>query len=62
MHLIINNFRFLILPWVRIKNLGSKILSEVAKVVAIDWQLIYDYMPLIIETFGDANRFREGYS
>jgi len=31
LHLIVNNARFLILPWVQSKNLGSKILSLVSK-------------------------------
>jgi len=31
LYLIINNVRFLILPWVRVRNLASKILSLVSK-------------------------------
>ncbi len=31
----VNNVRFLILPWVKVKNLGSKILGFAVKVVPI---------------------------
>lgn len=56
-HLVVNNFRFLILPWVRVKNLGSKILAEVVDVLREDWRRIYGYSPIAIETFVDADRF-----
>jgi len=58
-HLIINNSRFLILPWVEIENLGSKILSQVAKVVPRDWEARYGYRPHYIETFVEACKFRD---
>jgi hypothetical protein len=57
-HLIINNSRFLILPWVKIENLGSKILSQAAKVVPRDWEARYGYQPHYMETFVEACRFR----
>lgn len=56
-HLIINNNRFLILPWVTIRNLGSFILSKVAKIVADDWEVKYGYRPEFLETFVETNRF-----
>lgn len=56
-HLVVNNFRFLILPWVRVKNLGSKILSEVVDVLREDWMRVYGYSPIAIETFVHAERF-----
>jgi hypothetical protein len=52
-HLVVNNCRFLILPWVKIKNLGSKILSGVVDVLKDDWKRLYGYSPIIIETFVD---------
>jgi hypothetical protein len=58
LHLIINNTRFLILPWVRSKNLGSKILSMVSKRIASDWQSRYNYEPVLLETFVEKNRFQ----
>jgi len=36
LHLVINNSRFLILPWVQSKNLASKILAMAAKCIAND--------------------------
>jgi len=56
-HLIINNNRFLILPWVKITNLGSRILSQAAKVVPIDWEKRYGYRPKFFETFVEVDRF-----
>ena len=57
LHLVINNVRFLILPWVRIKNLASKILSTASKQVQEDWELIYKYKPVLLETFVDIGKF-----
>ena len=57
-HLVINNSRFLILPWVKIENLGSKILSQAAKVVPRDWEARYGYRPHYMETFVEACKFR----
>jgi hypothetical protein len=56
-HLVVNNSRFLILPWVQIKNLGSKILSEVVKILPLEWQRRYGYKPLFLETFVQRSKF-----
>ncbi|MFZ4441576.1 MAG: Druantia anti-phage system protein DruA, partial [Syntrophales bacterium] len=39
--LVVNNARFLILPWIQVNNLASKILSMAAKQVPEDWQKQY---------------------
>lgn len=57
LHLILNNSRFLILPWIKSKNLASKTLSLVAKTIATDWEQIYNYRPVLLETFVEKNRF-----
>jgi hypothetical protein len=57
LHLVINNVRFLILPWIKIKYLASKLLGLSAKIVAADWQTRYNYRPLVIETFVEKRRF-----
>ena len=57
LHLVINNVRFLILPWVRIKNLASKILSTTSKQVQKDWPSIYKHKPVLLETFVDIGKF-----
>jgi hypothetical protein len=54
---IVNNGRFLILPWVRVKGLASSILSRSARLLPQDWQQHYGYTPLLLETFVDAARF-----
>jgi hypothetical protein len=58
LHLVLNNARFLILPWVRCKNLASCILGMTARRIASDWQLHYGYSPVLLETFVEKPRFR----
>jgi|TARA_Y100000031_G_scaffold143800_1_gene174570 transposase len=57
LHLLVNNARFLILPWVHSKNLASMALSEVTKRIGADWQKRYNYTPVLLETFVEKNRF-----
>jgi hypothetical protein len=54
---IVNNARFLILPWVKSKNLGSKILSLASRRLSRDWQEHYGYSPVLLETFVEKDRF-----
>ena len=56
--LVVNNARFLILPWVNSRNLASRILSAVAKRLPLDWKKRYGYEPVLLETFVDRDRFR----
>ncbi len=58
LHLVANNARFLILPWVRCKNLASCILAMAARSLAQDWYLSYGYSPVLLETFVELPRFR----
>ena len=55
---IVNNARFLILPWIQVKYLGSKLLSLVAKRIQDDWENRYSYRPVLLETFVDCERFK----
>jgi hypothetical protein len=55
---IVNNARFLILPWVRVQGLASKILALSARRLPPDWENHYGYRPLLLETLVDAARFR----
>jgi len=57
LHLIVNNARFLILPWVQSKNLASMILGVAARQLADDWEARYRYRPVLLETFVEKNRF-----
>jgi hypothetical protein len=58
LQLIVNNGRFLILPWVRVRDLASKILSYCVRQIAGDWQERFGYRPLLLETMVDGERFR----
>jgi len=55
---IVNHGRFLVLPWVRIKGLASKVLALSARQMPRDWEARYGYRPLLLETLVDAARFR----
>ncbi len=57
LHLIINNVRFLILPWVKVKNLASRLLSLSAQIVPSDWLYYYNFRPVMLETFVEKQRF-----
>ncbi len=54
LQLIVSNSRFLILPWVRVRNLASTILSRCARQLPADWERFYGYRPLLLETIVDA--------
>jgi hypothetical protein len=54
---VVNNSRFLILPWVHVKNLASKVLALSVKQLPQDWQTIYSYKPVLLETFVEKERF-----
>lgn len=54
LQLIVSNSRFLILPWVRVPNLASTILSLCARQLPADWERVYGYRPLLLETIVDA--------
>lgn len=58
LHLVVNNARFLILPWVTSHNLASRILAGITRQLPQDWQECYGYKPVLFETFVEQNRFR----
>lgn len=55
---IVNHGRFLMLPWVRVKGLASKILALSARQMPRDWEIRFGYRPLLLETLVDSARFR----
>lgn len=55
---IVNNGRFLMLPWVQVKGLASKILALSARQMPRDWEIRYGCRPLLLETLVDPARFR----
>jgi len=54
---VTNNARFLILPWIRSKNLASKILSLTARQLPNDWEKKYNIRPVLLESFVQKNLF-----
>jgi hypothetical protein len=54
---VVNNSRFLILPWVRIPHLASHVLAQAAQQLPRDWQARYSVEPLLLETLVDP-RYR----
>ena len=55
---VVCNSRFLIFPWVTVRDLASKILSLAARRLPEDWESLYGYRPLLLETLVDPSRFR----
>jgi hypothetical protein len=58
LHLIANNTRFLIVPWVHAKSLASHILGRIARRLSHDWQTKYGHPICLLETFVERDRFR----
>ena len=58
LQLVVNNARFLILPWIQSKGLASKILAMAARRLPVDWQARYGYRPVMLETFVESPRHK----
>ena len=54
---VVDNPRFLILPWIKIPNLGSHILAIVRRQLPVDWTARYNTTPVLIETFVETPRY-----
>jgi len=54
---VVNNGRFLILPWVQVPHVASAILARAVRHVPDDWEAAYGTRPLLLETLVDAQRF-----
>jgi len=57
LHLVSNNARFMVLPWVRVPHLASHLLGRVAARLSADWQQKYGHPLYLLETFVEAPRF-----
>lgn len=55
---VVANTRFLLFPWVRVRNLGSTALSLAVRRIRADWEGRYGYEPVLLETFVEAERYR----
>ena len=51
--LLVNNGRFLILPWVEVPHLASHILALAARQLPTDWMAAYQVQPWLLETLVD---------
>jgi hypothetical protein len=54
---IVNNSRFLLLPWVQVSNLASAVLAQMARQMPGEWESAYRVRPLLLETLVDRQRF-----
>jgi len=57
LHRIVNNGRFLLLPWVRCRGLASKVLALSLRRLARDFAQRYGYRPVLVESFVQEGRF-----
>jgi hypothetical protein len=58
LHLICNNTRFLILPWIHVPHLASFLLAKIRKIISMDFYKIYHHPIFLIETFVDTLKFK----
>jgi hypothetical protein len=54
---VVNHSRFVILPWVQVRNLASTVLARLARRLPDDWQGRYGVRPLLLETMVDGSRY-----
>lgn len=57
LQMVVSNSRFLILPWVQIRNLASSALAMAARKLPDDWEATYRIRPALLETLVDPARF-----
>ena len=54
---VVNNDRFVILPWVQIKCLASFLLGRIVRQLRHDWKRVYGHDLALVETFVERERF-----
>jgi hypothetical protein len=57
LQMVVSNSRFLILPWIHIRNLASSALALAARHLPDDWRINYGIRPVLLETLVDPARF-----
>ena len=57
---VVNNSRFLLLPWVRVRNLASAVLARGLGQMVVDWPRHYRLEPWLVETLVDPRRHHGG--
>lgn len=58
LHLVVNNARFLVLPWISARYLASSLLGMAARQLPREWEQVYAYRPVLLESFSERERFR----
>jgi hypothetical protein len=58
LHFVVNNVRYLIPPWVKVKCLASKVLAANLSRLSRDWMAVWKHPVYLAETFVDIARFR----
>ena len=53
---VVNHARYLILPWVQVKNLASHALALAARQLPADWHKLHRSRPLLLETYVNAEQ------
>ena len=57
LNIVVDNSRFLILPWVKIPHLASYILGRTLRRLSADWEKHHCHRIVLVETFVDTERF-----
>ena len=57
---VVNNSRFLLLPWVAVRNLASAVLARGLGQLVADWPQHYHIEPWLVETLVDPRRYHGG--
>lgn len=58
LHLVVQNRRFLVLPWISVRGLSSSLLGMAARRLPDDWEQRAAYRPVLLESFVERGRFR----
>jgi hypothetical protein len=55
--MVVNNARFLIMPWVQVPHLASHLLGRMARRISADWQQRYGHPVHLAETFVQSDLY-----
>lgn len=57
LHWVTNNTRLLLLPWVKVPQLASHLLSQIARQISPHWHRKYGHRIYLLESFVQCDRF-----
>jgi len=58
---VVSNSRFLLLPWVEVRNLASIVLSQISRRCSAEWEATFGIRPLLLETLVDSGYLGTSY-